>query len=353
MAEEFIDFYEVLELPMESDRDTLRKRINELYLEAQRNIDHRHFATRAKFQEVFEVTMPRARIILLDDDRRDEYDRLVRAFRAAKNGGPPVPADLAAKSAISKSATSPGAASSQPDFFLPRAEPDAEPDAELVTVGQRAPVVEPLPEMGVDPARVEHEREELWKKWKSGLESALSAEAEKPRSRAAITSAPTWFSVPEEPLTAAGATTPVARPGATESTARVSDSNSAPDAGFDDRNQSVISSAEIEARRLEHRRQLMREVLVNVGLIWGTLGAAILAVPGVIALIAAAAHFYPRGERALLGFPSFVLWGGGLLVIGLAAFFAGRGFSSFMRRKKELELSLLADEEFLERVGKS
>ena len=83
MADEFIDFYKALGLPFDADRKQVRSRINEAYTEAQRNLDHRVFATRVGHQKMFEVILPRARYILLDDSRRDDYDQMVRAFRGA------------------------------------------------------------------------------------------------------------------------------------------------------------------------------------------------------------------------------------------------------------------------------
>ena len=81
MTDEFVDFYEILELPLDADRSEVRKRISEIYIEAQRNLDHRNFNTRVHYQQLFEIILPQARYILLDEGRRDDYDRLVRASR--------------------------------------------------------------------------------------------------------------------------------------------------------------------------------------------------------------------------------------------------------------------------------
>ncbi|PQV63240.1 hypothetical protein B1R32_11466 [Abditibacterium utsteinense] len=362
MAEEFVDLYEVLELPVDADRNTLRRRVNELYLDAQRNLDHRNFATRVKFQELFEITLPQARYILLDDGRRDDYDRLVYAFRATKNEGPPAPAAPHLKSA--PATTSP---SSPSEFALERPTPAA--------AEQRAPAIEPLPQTEIDPAQLAQEREELWKKWKSGLEVALHTEGDKPKSRAATTSAPTSFST-VTPATAAPATvTPApAAPAAVAEPVEIPKVAARPkvnvsfdfsenqesgsdaqagDSSFQSAGESKLAAAEIEQRRTEHRRHLMKEVLVNVGLVWGIIGAAMVVVPGLIGLIAASGHYYPRGAQPLVALPSRAMWGGGVLVILVAAFFASRALSKSMRRKKATELALLPYEVLLKQIGKS
>ncbi len=357
MTEEFVDLYQVLELPVDADRNTVRKRVNELYIDAQRNLDHRHFPTRVKFQELFEVTLPQARYILLDDGRRDEYDRLVHAFRGAQAGGPPVPPGQA--SASSTKNQKPGAASGENSLGRPEL-------ADLPILGERAPAIEPLPQAETDPVQLAQEREELWKKWKVGLEAALTSEGEKPKSRAAATASPTSFTGVAPPEAAAGSARSAA-PAVSDSAPRpparpkIPGSFDAPEkqAGFsalappDVQNAPAPSPAEIEARRAQHRRQLMKEVLVNVSLIWGVIGAAIVVVPGLIALIAVAGHFYPRGEAALIAFPSQALWGVGLLLIGVAAFFASRALSGNQSQKKATELSLLSYEELLKQIGKS
>lgn len=375
MAEEFIDLYEILELPVDADRNTLRQRINELYLDAQHNLDHRHFATRVKFQQLFEVTLPQARYILLDDARRDEYNRLVRAFRGATVGGPPAPNSNSEVSPTSPPPVSPTSASG--DFSPQRLEERPQSSFSF----ENASPIEPVPQIETDPAQLVQEREELWKKWKNGLETAVGAEADNPKSRAAVTSAPTSFSMAPAPVATSDAPVSPAAPSAPdpipvapapaakapsaprpkieisfdgdEKQAPVPDSGAPETAIFGDETEPIAPSAEIEARRIEHRSQLNKEVLVNASLIWGVIGAALIVVPGLIGLIAASGHYYPRDAKALLNFPHQVLWGIGLLLIAIAAFFASRELSSRMRDKKAAELSSLSYEEFLKRIHKS
>ncbi|RYG75589.1 hypothetical protein EON80_00160 [bacterium] len=362
MAEEFVDLYEVLELPVDADRNVLRKRINELYLDAQRNLDHRTFATRVKYQELFEVTMPQARYILLDDGRRDEYDRLVHAYRSAKNGTP-VP----------------------PSAPQPTPAPKVEVNPNDALPGE-SPRVEPLPATPVDPEQLAREREELWKKWKSGLEDALSTETEtRPKPRAA-TSSPSSFSLQPEapapasasaqpqaiqakiqPAPAAPAPAPAAPTPAPKAAARPKvdisfdfekkEAAAAPEgagSGWVDTGTSdmELNLAEIEQRRTDHRRQIMKDILVNVGLIWGTIGALIIFVPGFFGLVNTMGRYYPRNAAPLLKYNPNLLWGVGLTLIVVASYFASRELSKTMRRKKAQEFSFLSYEDLLKRVKK-
>lgn len=342
MAEEFVDLYEVLELPVDADRNTLRKRINELYLDAQRNLDHRNFATRVKYQELFEVMLPQARYILLDDARRDEYNRLVHAFRAVKNGTPP-----------------PAPAASGQGFALEQPASPAIPDS-------RAPKVEAIPTASVDPETLAREREELWKKWKIGLEEVLSTEADdKPKSRSAATNSPSSFSAQNVPVPASSA--PVAPQTPTPKAAArpkidlsfASEGQKPPQGGPSSgametgREQSEPVSQDIEKRRTQHRRAIMKELLVNVGLVWGSIGAAIILVPGLTVLIALMGHYYPRVGAPLLKFPSSIVWGAGFLLIGGLTYFVSQALSKAMRRKKAQELALLSYEELLRQSRKS
>lgn len=362
MAEEFVDLYEVLSLPVDSDRNTLRKKINELYLDAQRNLDHRTFATRVKYQELFEVTLPQARYILLDDGRRDEYNRLVHAFRAAKNGTPLPPQN-------SPEATKSG-------FTL-------EPDPDSSIPGSDGQRVDPLPTSSVDPEQLAREREELWKKWKTGLEEALTVEGDdRPKARSATTASPSSFTTQPAPsagdnaapkaVQAAVQTAPAPQPAAapqpqsapkTAARPKVdisfdfkeNDTSASPDAGvveLDADGNQRLSPAEIEKRRTEHRRQIMKDLLVNVGLIWGAIGAAIIIVPGLAALIAFMGRYYPRSGEPLLKYNPNIFWSVGFLLISVIAFFVARELSKSMRRKKASELSFLSYEDLLKQVGK-
>ena len=69
-----VDLYELLDVPRDADTPRLRKRIAQLYLEAQGNLGHRNFRRRFYYQELFEVYLPQAHHLLLNDARRTEYD---------------------------------------------------------------------------------------------------------------------------------------------------------------------------------------------------------------------------------------------------------------------------------------
>lgn len=69
-----INLYEILGVASDADLKTIRKRIGVLFLEAQNNIDHRSFRRRFYYRELTEVVLPRARHILLDAERREDYN---------------------------------------------------------------------------------------------------------------------------------------------------------------------------------------------------------------------------------------------------------------------------------------
>jgi curved DNA-binding protein CbpA len=85
--DEFVDLYKILEISPTSSETELRERVNKLYLEAQRNIDHHNFRKRFYYQQLYEVHLPQAHQLLLDSARRTEYDSYLDAF----NKGLPFP----------------------------------------------------------------------------------------------------------------------------------------------------------------------------------------------------------------------------------------------------------------------
>ena len=113
------------------------------------------------------------------------------------------------------------------------------------------------------------------------------------------------------------------------------------------------SEEEIEARRADNRRQITKEILVNVGLIWGIAGAAMVVIPVIIGLIAANAHYFPRNIATTAKFSPVFMWSVGFLIMGAGGFFASRELSKTMRRKKATELSSMSYEELLRQTGKS
>ena len=72
--ESFVDLYEVLALWPEADTAALRSRISELYLESRNNLEHQSHRKRFYYRELYEVHLPLARQLLLDKQKRAEYD---------------------------------------------------------------------------------------------------------------------------------------------------------------------------------------------------------------------------------------------------------------------------------------
>ena len=360
MSDEFVDFYEVLTLPLDADRSTVRKRINELYVEAQRNLDHRNFATRVKYQELFEIKLPQARYILLDEGRRDDYDRLVKAARAS--------GDVPLAGAEQKSAPAVATELSQ------NAPQDLAP-ADTAPAGA-APSIVALPK-NLDPVAAAREREELWNKWKTGLQSAMEREGATEQTREATPTTPrpsalrvetqpapdpTQTPATAHPTTPAPTPNPARRPerpkvkfdfdGAQENApAR---EQSAPAMGARELVEEAtarLSPEEIERRRIQHRREVMREELDHVNVQGWVIGAAAVLVPGVIVMVLFMSRFYPAGQESELAIKNpavaWLLW---LTILAIGAFGAATYTARSMRRKRSMELTLMSYEDLM-RLG--
>ncbi len=92
--DEFVDLYKILEIPQSASEIELRERVNKLYLEAQRNLDHHNFRKRFYYQQLYEVHLPQAHQLLLNAPQRSEYDRYLDCF----NKGLPFPVETAGPS---------------------------------------------------------------------------------------------------------------------------------------------------------------------------------------------------------------------------------------------------------------
>lgn len=138
--EEFVDLYEALNLPQNADVEKIRKRINALYLEAQQNLDHRNAKKRLQYQQLYEILLPQARHLLLDEGRRSEYDRYLTAF----------------KTGTKVTTTTQEAAERHFSTSKP------------TTVTERL-----KEEEGVDPEKLAEQREDMWAQWKHGLEQVV------------------------------------------------------------------------------------------------------------------------------------------------------------------------------------
>ncbi len=73
--QETVNLYELLDIPPDADIKRVRKRLGEMFLEAQNNVEHRNFRRRFYYRELMETVLPRARHHLLNVDNREEYDR--------------------------------------------------------------------------------------------------------------------------------------------------------------------------------------------------------------------------------------------------------------------------------------
>lgn len=81
-ADEFVDFYAMLDQPADAPTIQLRSRLNEMYAEAQANRDHRNPQRRRQYATHL-FWIPQARNVLLHEGKRAKYD----AYAAqAKNG---------------------------------------------------------------------------------------------------------------------------------------------------------------------------------------------------------------------------------------------------------------------------
>ena len=368
MTDEFVDFYEILELPLEAERSEVRKRISELYIEAQKNLDHRNFNTRVRFQQLFEMTLPQARYILLDAGRRDDYDRLVRASRGVSEapGQTATPAKNAPSTALGQNA---GLASA------PASMPGASTDIDAL------PDVTPVP----DPAAVAREREELWNKWKSGLQSAMerenSREANAPtaaatpladRIEAAQTGAPQPQMQAQAGANAGTQAGAAAQPALTSATnppkskverprvkfdfdgeTRAATPSNAGAANAAQTGDGALSPQQLEERRTNHRREIMREELESTGLKGGLIGAGAVLVPGVIAMTIFMSTFYPRDQVSVLPLKSsalaWLLW---LMILAGLSYWGTVMVSKSMRRKRALQLQTMSYEELLRHIEK-
>ena len=83
---DFIDFYQLLSADAEATTTALRRKINDLYTEAQSNRDHRNPAKRRRYEALCDL-LPYCRIVLLDPDKRARYDR----YREQHEAGEKVP----------------------------------------------------------------------------------------------------------------------------------------------------------------------------------------------------------------------------------------------------------------------
>ena len=334
MADEFVDFYEALNLSPEAERKEVHRRISDLYLEAQRNLDHRDFQTRVKYQEMFEVVLPRARYILLDAARREDYDHLVRAFRGVEAPVPQAPPEPVFGA---------GDASS---FRLAE-------DVNTNRPAGRAPRVEALPKPALNAAQMAAQRDEMWAKWKSGLESAIALDETEPQPQPTKpTPRPTSTQLVEPQVEAVAEMPAPRQPRQQASSISFNFNENALNSG-DDEESARATAFEIERQKTERKRAVMKEILDSVGLKGTLLGGIGTAIPLGALLITGMGHYYPRGAAPHPSLPPLLAWFTGIALVIAAALFAATEMSKSLRRQASMELSMLPVEELLRKVGRS
>jgi hypothetical protein len=321
--DEFVDLYEVLEVPENADTEQIRKRVNTLYIEAQQNLDHRNVKKRLQYQQMYEIYLPQARHLLLDSRRRAEYDRYLQAWRTGSKVETAEEAP-APKSPVGDMAGAPGKVS---DHDLP----------EIV-------------EQEADPEKLAAEREAMWAKWKTGLEIASEQAPDEPLPQAAP--APAAARAPGSqratahprpaPRTAPRPVVPRFDPSRTPRAARPEPRiGGAPVTEPHDETVSLQ-----EKQREQQRFQLIKNAVQNAGLIWGLGIGAVVFVVGCVILFTLDNALKPppfhlsRPIFDLIGF--FIV----LLVTAVGGLIARRK----AKRRTVAELSLLSLEELSRRV---
>ncbi|RYG67770.1 hypothetical protein EON80_12925 [bacterium] len=76
-----IDFYTLIQEPVDADTETLNAKIQSLYSEAQANRDHRNLNKRREFQTLLEL-LPRARKALSEPEKRARYNAYLASARS-------------------------------------------------------------------------------------------------------------------------------------------------------------------------------------------------------------------------------------------------------------------------------
>ena len=71
---QWIDYYALLDVPVNADEDTIRRRIGKVYADAASNGDHRNLTRREYYQSLVERVLPQCRRVLLDSEWRARYD---------------------------------------------------------------------------------------------------------------------------------------------------------------------------------------------------------------------------------------------------------------------------------------
>ena len=291
--DEFVDLYKILEMPEAATETELRERVNKLYLEAQRNLDHHNFRKRFYYQQLYEVHLPQAHQLLLNGAQRSEYDRFLACFLK----GLPFPTGAAqpsagpASSELGRSAQVP--ADMLPTASAPPANAPAKPAPAKTTFTFQPDALPPPATQPPAPAR-----------------------PSAPASR------------PARPATPP---TPKAEPGeATTSLAAQVAKRKA---------QVLMDASEVERRRDYKRRELIKKELTAAGHTWG-MGTGV----GVFAFVALLAFFLSHLNGTIIA--------GGIALAAVLAVVAGRYALREARRRIVVDLSKMPYDELLRRCAK-
>ena len=87
----FVDFYEILDMEPSAVPAAVRQRISTLYQEARSNLEHQSHRKRFYYRELYEMHLPHARLILLDKNKRSDYDEQLKQYYEKKGKKPPAP----------------------------------------------------------------------------------------------------------------------------------------------------------------------------------------------------------------------------------------------------------------------
>jgi hypothetical protein len=354
--DEFVDLYEVLEVPENADTETIRQRVNALYLEAQQNLDHRNVKKRLQFQQMYEIYLPQARHLLLDARRRGEYDRYLQAYRTGSKVAPTEQASSSA-SAIGDMAGAPEKIS--------------------------APDIPQHVEEEVDPEQLAAEREAMWAKWKTGLEfaseeqpleplpgAAAPSPSESPSAATSASSAPTAGSpatsrrpavagdsaprqrpqplVPRfQPPPPGGTRTAAPRPSNAPAQSTARRPAPPPQARPAPETQAPAPAApEGDRQREQQRYQLIKNAVQNAGLMWGSGAAVAIFLAGCALIFTLDNSLKPNP----LGMPRMLFDLLGFILILVASTLGGLAARKHAKRKAVAELSVLPIDELMRRA---
>lgn len=330
--DEFVDLYDVMDLPVDSDSETIRQRLNALYLEAQQNLDHRNAKKRLQYQQMYEIYLPQGCHLLLDPRRRAEYDLYLNAYRTGNKVAP-------AAAPAEESSYSPG---------------------EISTVEE--PPIPGMAEVQVDPEVLAAEREDMWAKWKVGLESAESVSEVSESIPATGTQAPsvvteataTAATARPTPPTPRGYTAPTPRPRTAAGAPVPRSARPAPrQPGFAGQKAQNFeaphkpdATGDMDKQREQQRYTLIKDAVQNAGLMWGAIYGGGIFFVGLIILFVSDNALKPRYPLGLTQ-TTFALIGF-ILILTIAAF-GGVIARRKAKRRAVAQLSLLSTEQLMRR----